>query len=133
MIDGGRTKVRKTTRRQKGQGKSKTQKRRFKTEWREVKQIIVFEMDELGRMKKDTQPILDGTFTGPDEIMEVLAMRLHQLGASQAEVVAFIRNWPGWAFSKAKVPPWCVKWLGRRRCCPPTPWPARSCSSTVSS
>jgi hypothetical protein len=71
MIDGGRTKLRKTTRKQKGKGKSKTQKRRFKTVWREVKQIIVFEMDDQGRMKKGTKPTLDGTFGGPDEIMEV--------------------------------------------------------------
>jgi hypothetical protein len=46
-------------------------------------------MDERGRMKKGTKPIIDGSFQGPDEIMEVLAMRLHQLGATQAEVVAF--------------------------------------------
>jgi hypothetical protein len=30
MIDGGRVKLRKQTRRQKGKGKTKTQKRRFK-------------------------------------------------------------------------------------------------------
>jgi len=77
MIDGGRTKIRKRTRKQKGRGKTKTQKRRFQTDWREPKQIIVFEMDEHGRMKKGTKPILDGTFQGPDEILEVLAMRLH--------------------------------------------------------
>jgi hypothetical protein len=76
-------------RRQKGSGKTKTQKRRFRTDWREPKQIIVFEMDEHGRMKKGTKPILDGTFQGPDEILEALAMRLHQVGASQAKVVAF--------------------------------------------
>ena len=81
MIDGGRVKLRTKTRRQKGRGKTKTQKRRFKTVWREVKQIIVFEMDEQGRMKQGTQPIFDGTFQGPNEIMEVLAMRLHQVGA----------------------------------------------------
>ena len=32
-------------------------------------------------MKKKTEPIVDGTFLGPDEIMEVLAMRLHQVRA----------------------------------------------------
>jgi hypothetical protein len=100
MIDGGRVKLRQTTRRQKGQGKSKTQKRRFKTEWREVKQIIVFEMDNQGRMKKGTAPILDGTFLGPDEIMEVLAMRLHQVGASQAEVVAFRCDGAPWIWDR---------------------------------
>jgi hypothetical protein len=111
MIDGGRTKVRKTTRKQKGKGKSKTQRRRFKTEWREVKQIIVFEMDEQGRMKKETQPILDGTFAGPDEILEVLAMRLHQLGASQAEVVAFRADGAPWIWERLE---WVIRRLGLR-------------------
>src|SRR4029077_10539544 len=96
MIDGGRTKLRKTTRKQKGQGKAKTQQRRFKTEWREPKLLIVFEMNEQGRMKKGTKPIIDGSFQGPDEIMEVLALRLHQMGASQAEVVAFRPDGAPW-------------------------------------
>jgi hypothetical protein len=109
MIDGGRTKVRKTTRRQKGQGKSKQQQRRFKTEWREVKQIIVFEMDEQGQMKQGTQPILDGTFAGPDEIMEVLALRLHQLGASQAKVVAFRADGAPWIWERLE---WVIRRLG---------------------
>ena len=109
MIDGGRVKLRKTTRRQKGQGKSKKQKRRFKTTWREVKQIIVFEMDEQGRMKKGTQPLFDGTFQGPNEIMEVLAMRLHQVGASQAEVVAFRCDGAPWIWDRL---PWVQQRLG---------------------
>lgn len=111
MIDGGRTKLRKTTRRQKGKGHAKTQKRRFKTEWREVKQIIVFEIDERGRMKKGTQAILDGTFAGPDEIMEVLAMRLHQVGASQANVVAFRSDGAPWIWERLD---WVVQRLGLR-------------------
>jgi hypothetical protein len=111
MIDGGRTKVRKTTRKQRGQGRSKTQKRRFRTEWREVKQIIIFEMDEQGRMKRGTQPILDGTFAGPDEILEVLAMRLHQVGASQAEVVAFRSDGAPWIWERLE---WVIKRLGLR-------------------
>jgi hypothetical protein len=109
MIDGGRTKLRPATRKQKGQGKAKKQKRRFKTDWREVKQIIVFEMDEHGRMKKDTQPILDGTFSGPDEIMEVLAMRLHQMGASTASVVAFRADGAPWIWDRLE---WVCKRLG---------------------
>ena len=109
MIDGGRTKLRKTTRRQKGKGTRKTQKRRFQTEWREVKQIIVFEMDERGRMKKGTQPILDGTFAGPDEMMEVLALRLHQMGASQADVVAFRADGAPWIWERLE---WAIRRLG---------------------
>jgi hypothetical protein len=111
MIDGGRTKVRKTTRKQKGQGQSKTQQRRFQTEWREVKQLIVFEMDDQGRMKKGTQPVLDGTFQGPDELMEVLAMRLHQQGASQAQVVAFRSDGAPWIWERLD---WVIQRLGLR-------------------
>jgi hypothetical protein len=109
MIDGGRTKIRKRKRRQKGCGKTKTQKRRFRTDWREPKQIIVFEMDEQGRMKKGTKPILEGTFGGPDEILEVLAMRLHQVGAAQAEVVAFRADGAPWIWERLA---WVTKRLG---------------------
>jgi hypothetical protein len=112
MIDGGRTKLRKTTRKQKGQGKAKTQRRRYQTEWREPKLLIVFEMDEQGRMKKETRPILDGTFEGPDEIMEVLAMRLHQLGAADAEVVAFRADGAPWIWERLE---WVSKRLGLRK------------------
>lgn len=107
MIDGGRTKIRTTKRKQKGRGKTKTQKRRFRTDWREAKQIIVFEMDEQGCMKKKTKPILDGTFQGPDEILEVLAMRLHQVGASQAEVVAFRADGAPWIWER-------LEWVRQR-------------------
>jgi hypothetical protein len=109
MLDGGRTKLRQTTRRQRGQGKSKKQRRRYQTDWREPKLLIVFEMDEHGRMKKGTQPLIDGTFRGPDEIMEVLALRLHQLGASQAQVVAFRADGAPWIWERLD---WVIKRLG---------------------
>jgi len=112
MIDGGRTKIRKRTRKQKGRGKTKTQKRRFQTDWREPKQIIVFEMDEHGRMKKGTKPILDGTFQGPDEILEVLAMRLHQVGAAQAKVVVFRADGAPWIWERLA---WVCQRLGLKK------------------
>jgi hypothetical protein len=107
MIDGGRTKIRTTKRKQKGSGETKTQKRRFRTDWREPKQIIVFEMDEQGRMKQGSKPILDGTFGGPDEILEVLAMRLHQVGAAQAKVVAFRADGAPWIWER-------LEWVSKR-------------------
>lgn len=109
MIDGGRTKIRTTTRKQKGQGQHKTQTRRFRTDWREPKQFIIFEMDEHGCMKKGTTPILDGTFQGPDEVMEVLAMRLHQAGAAQAAEVAFRSDGAPWIWDRLD---WVVRRLG---------------------
>src|SRR5256885_12226162 len=50
FVDGGRTKIRTTTRRQKGRGKHKTQRRRYRTDWREPKLLISVELDKRGRM-----------------------------------------------------------------------------------
>ena len=112
MVDGGRSKLRRTTRKQKGKGKTKTQKRRYRTDWREPKVIIVFEMDERGRMKKGTKPIIDGTFGGPDEILEVMAMRLHQVGAAQAEVVAFRCDGAPWIWDRLE---WVIRRVGLKK------------------
>jgi hypothetical protein len=109
MIDGGRTKIRRNTCKQIGSGQAKTQQRRYKTDWREVKQVIVFEMDERGRLKKGTKPILDGTFAGPNEIMELVAMRLHQMGASQAKVVAFRTDGAHWMWDRLD---WVIQRVG---------------------
>lgn len=109
MIDGGRTKLRRATRTQKGHGKAKTRKRRFRTAWREPKVIVIFEMDEHGQMKKGTKPIIDGTFAGPDELMEVLAMRLHQVGAAQASVVAFRSDGAPWIWDRLE---WVIRRVG---------------------
>ena len=76
-------------RKQKGKGKGKKQRRRFRVQWREPKLLIVFVMDEKGRMKRGSRPWIDGTFQGPDECMELVALHLHRLGAAEAEVVTF--------------------------------------------
>lgn len=100
MIDGGRTRLRTVIRKQKGRGKSKKRRRRYKAEWREPKLLIIFEIDEQGRMQKKTRPWIDGTFAGPDEAMELLAFHLHRLGATQAEVVVFVADGAPWVWER---------------------------------
>jgi hypothetical protein len=107
MVDGGRTRVRTVIRKQKGKGKAKKQRRRYKAEWREPKLLIIFEIDEHGRMKKKTRPWLDGTFAGPDEAMELLAFHLHRLGARQAQVVVFVADGAPWVWDR-------LDWVERR-------------------
>jgi len=107
MIDGGRTRLRTVIRKQKGRGKAKTQRRRYKAEWREPKLLIIFEIDERGRMKKGTRPWIDGTFAGPDEVMELLAFHLHRLGAAGAEVVTFVADGAPWVWER-------LDWVERR-------------------
>jgi hypothetical protein len=107
MIDGGRVRLRRVTRKQKGKGKKKTRKRRYRAEWREPKVLILFELDGRGRLKAGTKPWVDGTFGGPDEAMELLAFHLHRLGASRAEVVAFAADGAPWVWER-------LDWVRRR-------------------
>jgi hypothetical protein len=99
-IDGGRTRVRTVIRKQKGRGRGKKQRRRFRVEWREPKVLIIFEMDRRGRMVAKSRPWIDGTFAGPDECMELLAMHLHRLGAAEATVVAFLADGAPWIWER---------------------------------
>ena len=49
FVDGGRTKIHTVTRRQKGKGTTKTQRRCYRTDWRKPKLLIIVELDEHGR------------------------------------------------------------------------------------
>jgi hypothetical protein len=107
MIDGGRTRLRRVTRKQKGRGKTKAQRRRYQASWREPKLLIIYVMDEQGRMKAGSRAWIDATFGGPDEALELLAFHLHRLGASRAEVVAFVADGAPWIWDR-------LEWVQRR-------------------
>src|SRR6516165_9176571 len=77
----------------------------------EPKLLILFELDEHGRMKAKTRPWIDGTFQGPDQCMELLALHLHRLGASEAEVVTFLGDGAPWIWERV---PWVVTRVGLR-------------------
>jgi hypothetical protein len=109
QLDGGRIRLRKVTRKQRGKGKNKKQKRRYKGQWREPKLLTIFEIDKQGQMIRKTRAWIDGTFAGPDEVMELLAMHLHRLGAAQAEVVVFLADGAPWIWDRLG---WVVKRVG---------------------
>jgi hypothetical protein len=109
FVDGGRTKIRTTTRRQKGRGQHKTQRRRYRTDWREPKLLIIVELDKRGRMVPGSKPVLDGTFEGPDELMELLAMYLHLFGAASAKSVSLGADGAPWLWERWD---WVIKRVG---------------------
>jgi hypothetical protein len=109
FVDGGRTKIRTVTRRQKGQGKDKKQRRRYRTDWREPKLLIIVELDKHGRMVPGSKAVLDGTFAGPDELMELLAMYLHLFGAASAELVSLGADGAPWIWDRWD---WVIKRVG---------------------
>lgn len=106
-VDGGRTRIRTVIRKQKGKGQGKKQRRKFRVEWREPKVLIIFEMDRRGRMARKSRPWIDGTFAGPDEAMELLAMHLHRLGAAAAQVVVFLADGAPWIWDR-------LDWVAQR-------------------
>lgn len=102
-IDGGRTRLRENRRCQKHykrRGKRLKRRRRYKARWREPKLLIIFELDERGRMKRGTRAWIDGTFQGPNHVMELLAFHLHRLGVSGAQSVAFISDGAPWIWDR---------------------------------
>jgi hypothetical protein len=111
-IDAGKTRLRRVTRRQKGQGKNKKQRRRYQADWRDVKLLIIYEIDAHGDKVRTSRPWIDGTFAGPDEALELLAFHLHRLGATQAEVVVFLADGAPWIWERLS---WVAQRVGLRQ------------------
>jgi hypothetical protein len=111
FVDGGRARLRRVTRKQRGRGKRKQQKRRYQADWREPKLLIIYEMDERGRMVPASRPVIDGTFGSPDALLELLAWHLHRLGAAGAEVVSLGADGAPWFWDRLD---WLVQRVGLR-------------------
>jgi hypothetical protein len=108
-IDGGRTRIRVTLRKKTDKTTGKKRRVKVRTEWREPKLLIIFEMDKRGRMVRRSRPWIDGTFQGPDECMELLAMHLHRLGVTKAELVTFVCDGAPWIWDRLE---WVEKRVG---------------------
>jgi hypothetical protein len=116
QIDGGRTKIRGVLRVapprteatndeglpvENTPGRSKKRARKtYDAEWREPKLVTIFIHDEKGRMVKESQATVDGTFLGPDAMAELIAMHLHRLGAAQAASVTFVADGASWIWDR---------------------------------
>jgi hypothetical protein len=102
QIDGGRVRLRENKQQKKGS------RRKFDTPWREPKALIIFEFNEQGKMvKRERQPLIDGTLLGPDHLAELVAFHLHRLGVAQAEMVVFISDGARWIWDR-------LEWIERR-------------------
>jgi hypothetical protein len=98
QVDGGRVRIRtqiETTKR-----KGIKHRRKIRVEWREPKLLILYLSDRKGRMIKGTCPWIDGTLSGPDHVMELLAFHLHRLGAAQAKAVSFVSDGAPWIWNR---------------------------------
>jgi hypothetical protein len=107
QIDGGRVRVRTIVTRSRVGGKRK--RRKFRIAWREPKVVIVYELDEHGRMARGSRPVIDGTLQGPGALIELVAFHLHRLGAAQAREVVFVADGAPWIWARLD---WVVAQVG---------------------
>ncbi len=94
--DGGRLRVRKDKRGK----KTKKGRSRYRTDWREPKLLVIYVVDEKGRIAQEFAPVIDGTLQGPDEVFRLLEFYLRELGIEQAAEVLFIADGAKWIWQR---------------------------------
>jgi len=94
--DGGRLRVRKNKRGQ----KTKKGRSRYHTDWREPKLLMIYVVDEKGRLAQEFAPVMDGTLKGPDEVFRLMEFYLRQLEIERATEVLFIADGAKWIWER---------------------------------
>ena len=107
QIDGGRVRVRTIVKKSRVGGKRK--RRKFRIAWREPKVVILYELDERGRMARESRPVIDGTLQGPGALIELVAFHLHRLGVAKAREVVFVADGAPWIWARLD---WVVAQVG---------------------
>jgi hypothetical protein len=97
--DGGRLRVRKNKRGK----KTKKGRSRYHTDWREPKLLVIYVVDEKGRIAQEFAPVMDGTLQGPDEVFRLIEFYLRELGIDQAKEVLFIADGATWIWNRVTV------------------------------
>jgi hypothetical protein len=94
--DGGRIRIRKNKR---GPRTSKGRKR-YKTNWREPKLLIIYVIDEQGRMNRCFSPYIESTLKGPDAVFGLISYYLNQLQINKADQIFFIADGARWIWTR---------------------------------
>ncbi|NLS93541.1 MAG: hypothetical protein GXX96_15390 [Planctomycetaceae bacterium] len=94
--DGGRLRIRRNKR-----GKrTKKGRARYRTDWREPKLLVIYVVNEKGRIAQGFAPVMDGTLQGPDEVFRLIEFYLRQLEVHEAKEVLFIADGATWIWNR---------------------------------
>ncbi len=94
--DGGRIRIRKN----KPGKKTKKGRSRYYTDWREPKLLIIYVINEQGKLDKKFCPFIDGTLNGPDEIFGLITYYLKKLKITLADKVLFVADGARWIWDR---------------------------------
>jgi hypothetical protein len=94
--DGGRVR----TRINKRGKKTKKNRDRYKTDWREPKLILVYVVNEDGEKDRKISPIMDASLDGPDATFAMLIYYLKKLGVGEADQLLFVSDGAVWIWDR---------------------------------
>lgn len=94
--DGGRLRLRKY---KKGP-RTKKGHRRYQGCWTEPKLVIIYSVDDQGKMDRRFIPVIDGTLKGPDTAFGLIRYHLQQLRVHTAEQILFVADGARWIWNR---------------------------------
>ena len=94
--DGGRLRLRTTKR----GPKTAKGRNRYRTDWREPKVMIIYVIDENGKMDREFLAVLDGTLGGPQAIFALMESYLRELQIGAADRILFVADGARWIWNR---------------------------------
>ena len=94
--DGGRLRLRTTKR----GPKTAKGRNRYRTDWREPKLLIIYAIDETGKMDREFLAVLDGTLGGPQAIFALMESYLRELQIGAADRILFVADGARWIWNR---------------------------------
>lgn len=86
-------------------------RRRYRGAWREPKLLIIYVVDQEGRLDPTFPPVIDGCLQGPDALFRLIQVYLTALKVQEAEKVVFVADGAHWIWKRT---PRLVQALGLR-------------------
>jgi hypothetical protein len=97
-VDGGRIRTRKQKR--KGKKPKGKKQRRYDTDWREPKVLIIYVIDENGKRDHRFMPVIDGTLGNADCVIALLVGHLRLLGVDRAAQLVISGDGARWIWER---------------------------------
>ena len=94
--DGGRIRIRKNKR----GPRTKKNRQRYTTDWREPKLVMIYTVDAQGKMDRRFIPVIEGTLKGPDAAFGLLCYHLRQLNITAADKILFVADGARWIWKR---------------------------------
>jgi len=97
--DGGRLRIRRPK-----QGKRTRKNRsRYQTDWREPKLLIIYVVNDTGRVDKKVLPLVDGTLKGPEALFGLLYCYLYTIDLSSVKQMLFVADGAAWIWKSVRL------------------------------